>query len=354
MTMAQRTLLVPGTQATTLRDGDGNLVYNAVRVQLIIGRDDLGDRTGDQVAQLLGMEHDPGQLAPKRTSLEDGTEVRTGAVLRTPYDGLPVTDWFRYDWRSDLRYNAKKLLRFLQDSSPEGGRWNLIGHSQGGLLIVLASKLAGEPREFAKLVGRVVLVGTPLAGTMRATEAILFGRDDLGADLKPAILAAARTWPALYQMLPAWPAVRGKDNRSPLPEDAQFTQPGGWPGLLDVENGIQSHLLQRARETQALLTGPFSHLAPGVDTLVIFGKHQKTPISVPRSGQTIKNEYRNQQGDSLVPEKLSQSFLGSPVHDRRIIYTGRVRAHAFLCIDEDVQRDIKTFFRQPLPPVPSV
>lgn len=352
--MAERTLLVPGTQATTLRDNDGNLVYNAVRVQLIIGRKDLGDRSGEEVAKLLGMEHEPGQVAPKRTSLEDGTEVRTGAVLRTPYDGLPVTHWFRYDWRSDLRYNAKKLLRFLQDSSPDEGRWNLIGHSQGGLLIVLASKLVGEPREFAKLVGRVVLVGTPLAGTMRATEAILFGRDDLGQNLKPAILAAARTWPALYQMLPAWPAARDDDNKSPLPADQQFTQPGGWPDLVDVEGGIQSDLLQRARETQALLTGPFSHLAPGVDTLVILGKRQHTPISVPRRGRTIRQEYKNQLGDSLVPEKLSQEIIGGAVHDRRIVYTGKVQAHAFLCIDEDIQRDVKRFFQLPLPPVPSV
>ena len=35
------TLLVPGTQATSLRDKSGT-VYNAVRVQLYIGRDDVG------------------------------------------------------------------------------------------------------------------------------------------------------------------------------------------------------------------------------------------------------------------------------------------------------------------------
>jgi hypothetical protein len=102
----ERTLMVPGTQATTLRDQLGNVVYNAVRVQLVIGRAGLGDRDPDEVGMLLGMEHAPGKLKPERTSLEDGVHLVRGDVLRTPYDGLPVTDWFRYDWRADLRYNA--------------------------------------------------------------------------------------------------------------------------------------------------------------------------------------------------------------------------------------------------------
>jgi len=105
----QPTLLVPGTQATALRDQEGRRVYNAVRVQLVMGREDLGERDPDQVGKLLSMEHVPGQLKPARTSLENGTHVVRGDVLRTPYDGLPVTDWFRYDWRADLRFNAYKL-----------------------------------------------------------------------------------------------------------------------------------------------------------------------------------------------------------------------------------------------------
>ncbi len=348
----ERTLLVPGTQATTLRDHLGNVVYNAVRVQLVIGRADLGDRDPEEVGMLLGMEHTPGKLKPERTSLEDGTHVVRGDVLRTPYDGLPVTDWFRYDWRADLRYNAYKLLQLLESETVDGKRWNVIGHSQGALIIVLASKLAVSPRWFAERVGRVVLVGGPIAGTVRALEAILFGRADLGEENLPGILAAARTWPALYQMLPAWPAAVDGDD-GPLPPEEQFTVPGGWPGLVDVPGGVSSDLLQRARETQALLTGPFSHLAPGVDTLVIMGKRQMTPISVPRKDGAFVQKYRNQKGDSLVPEKITQTLIGPPVYDRRKIFTGKVQAHAMLCVDPDVQRLVGTFFRQPLPPLPT-
>ncbi len=348
----QRTLLVPGTQATSLRDHEGNVVYNAVRVQLVIGRGDLGDRDPEGVGMLLGMKHTPGKLKPELTSLEDGVHVVKGDVLRTPYDGLPVTDWWRYDWRADLRYNAYKLLQYLEAERADDTRFNLIGHSQGALIIVLASKLAVSPRWFAERVGRVVLVGGPIAGTVRALEAILFGREDLGEKNLPGILAAARTWPALYQMLPAWASAVDEDGQ-PLDNEEQFNMPGGWPDLLDVPGGISSDLLQRARETQALLTGPFSHMVPGVDTLVVMGKRQMTPISVPRRAGLFVPEYRNQKGDSLVPEKITQGMIGPPVHDRRRIFEGNVQPHAMLCVDPQVQKLIGTFFKQPLPPLPA-
>lgn len=347
----QPTLLVPGTQATSLKDEDGT-VYNAVRVQLRIGRGDVGDRDPDEVGALLSMEHAPGRLQPVRTSLEAGTFVRKGEVLRVPYDGLPVDVWWRYDWRADLRWNALKLLTTLRQESHDGRRWNLIGHSQGGLVIILASKLAASPREFASMVGRVVLVGAPIAGTVRALEAILFGREDMGEENAPGLLAAARTWPALYQMLPSWPSALD-NNEKPRPREKQFNQPGGWGKLMNGAHPIQEDLLTRARETQALLTGPFSHLA-GVDTLTVMGKRQMTPISVPLKGGKYVQKYKNQKGDSLVPEKITSRHLGDPVHDRRKIFTGKVNAHAMLCIDPDVQKLVSVFFQEPLLPLPAL
>src|SRR5215471_21095688 len=142
--MADSTLLIPGTQATNLLDQDGDRVYNAVRVNLGLVKKDLGRDPAEWV-RILSMEHTPGQLAPVRTSLRPGSEVRTGSVLRTPYEAFPSSykPW-PYDWRCDLRHNATQLLDFLQQKQPSGGRWNLVGHSQGGLLIVLASKLLGD------------------------------------------------------------------------------------------------------------------------------------------------------------------------------------------------------------------
>ena len=87
--MADRTLLVPGTQATNLLDQDGDRVYNVVRVNIGLTKKDLGKDPTAWV-KLLSMEHAPGQLAPVRTSLRPRTQVRTGSVLRTPYEAFPA------------------------------------------------------------------------------------------------------------------------------------------------------------------------------------------------------------------------------------------------------------------------
>ena len=119
----------------------------------------------------------------------------------------------------------------------------------------MASKLGGENSEFAELVARVVLVGAPLAGTMRATEALLWGSEGLGddEDVIDAARGMARTWPALYQMLPAWGAVLDPDGDE-LPAGQQFNQIDGWPGTWGA--GVQDDLLLRAREGQELLAEP--------------------------------------------------------------------------------------------------
>jgi len=350
MTQKQRTLLVPGTQATVLTDGTGKRVYNAVRVGLQIGRRDLGKRDPDEVGRLLAMEHVPGQLKATKTSLEAGTFILKGEVVKVPYDGLSRTDEFRYDWRADLRYNALRLLALLRDEAKNGQRWNLIGHSQGGLIIVLASKLAESPREFATLVGRVALVGTPLAGTVRALDALLFGREDLGAERLRGILAAARTWPALYQMLPAWRAAVTPTGEE-LPFEKQFIFSEGWAG--HATQGIQADLLQRARETQALLRGPFSYMSPGVEVLVLFGKRQDTPTHVERDGDIFSQDYSSAAGDSLVPELLTGAFLGEAAYETRISVSGNIKAHAMLCADPEIQSRIRKFLKKPLPPLPT-
>ena len=65
--MPDRTLLVPGTQATSLADQHGTIVYNAVRVSVGLHKDDLGGRAPSEWEALLSMEHRPGLWPPTRT-----------------------------------------------------------------------------------------------------------------------------------------------------------------------------------------------------------------------------------------------------------------------------------------------
>lgn len=352
--MPDRTLLVPGTQASSLTDQNGVVVYNAVRVSAGFQKDDLGGRPPSEWAELLGVEHRPGVWAPTKTSLAAGVELRATSVVRTPYDRLwdHVEPW-PYDWRVDLRYNALRLLRHLENERPQGGRWNLIGHSQGGLVIVLASQLTTRIDDFSRLVARVVLVGAPLAGTMKATDALLWGSEGLGAAQIPAALEMARTWPALYQMLPSWRAVIAKDGEA-FPDDQQLTAPGGWPGSWGT--GIQEDLLNRARETQSLLNGPFSRFGSGVLTMALQGQKQRTPVSVIRRGSHYPKDrtMKNEAGDSLVPSKKTLAWGGGPYGNQVTVLTGNPRRHAELCDDEDVVDLTLDFLDDPAPPAPVI
>ncbi|HEX9885125.1 MAG TPA: hypothetical protein VGA70_01485 [Longimicrobiales bacterium] len=352
--MADRTLLVPGTQATNLADQNGKIVYNAVRVSVGLQKDDLGGRPPSEWQALLSTEHRPGLWAPTKTSLEPGTEVTEHSVVGTPYDRmLSFAEPWPYDWRLDMRYNALKLLRYLERNAPQEGRWNLIAHSQGGIIIVLASKLASRVDDFAHLVGRVVLVGAPLAGTMRATEAILWGSTGLGADQVDAARGMARTWPALYQMMPSWRAVLDKDGNE-APDDQQLVQPGGWPGAWGT--GIQDDLLLRTREVQALLHGPMSNFGPSMLARAVLGKKQMSPVTLVRNGNDLpadRNQMASQLGDSLVPAQRTLDWGGTMYANHVLLLTGKPERHAMLCQDEDVVATTKKFLKQKTPPAPA-
>jgi pimeloyl-ACP methyl ester carboxylesterase len=342
--MADRTLLVPGTQATNLLDQHGNRVYNVVRVNIGLTRKDLGKDPAAWVP-VLSMEHAPGQLAPVKTSLRPGTQVRTGSVARTPYEAFPASykPW-AYDWRCDLRHNAEKLLDLLHAEKPAAGRWNLVGHSQGGLLIVTASKLLNDPARWESLVARVALLGAPLAGTMRATEALYFGSEELGKTERSFARALSRTWPALYQMLPSWDAILGPTSE-PLPAASQLLDLGGW---LEAE-GVTADFLQRARELQALLRDPGAGFG-GCRAVAIMTSNQPTTVSMVRrllDGREVLDTPGHGGGDSLVPFERTRTWGGAAFEPLILLVPGNVRAHAFLGIDEEIAAFIERFFAKP-------
>lgn len=351
--MPDKTLLVPGTQATSLADQNGTVVYNAVRVSLGLQKDELGGRPPEAWQRLLSLEQEPGSWPPSKTSLEPGTEIAPHSVVGTPYDRmLSFSEPWPYDWRMDIRHNARQLLEHMRANKPDDGRFNLIGHSQGGLVIVLASKLTADLEEFSRLVARAILVGAPLAGTMRATEALLWGSEGLGPDNVKAARGMGLTWPSLYQMMPSWNAVVLPDGED-APSDRQFMQPGGWPE--PFEEGVQADLLLRARETEALLHGPFSRFGSACLGLAFLGKRQMTPVLVTRDGDGLPQDrkaMRNQVGDSLVPTQRTLDWGGSFYQRHAVIVSGKTKPHAMLCQDEDVVSMTRRFLRAEAPPPP--
>lgn len=351
--MPDVTLLVPGTQATSLVDDRGRVVYNAVRVGLGLHRDELGGRPPEEWGALLATEHRPGRWEPARSSLEAGTVVRAGEVVGTPYDGLlSLAHPWPYDWRLDLRHNASLLLGHLRTHRPAGGRFNLVGHSQGGLVIVLASKLTADVDEFSRLVARVVLVGAPLAGTLRAAEALLWGSEGLGREHAAVARELARTWPSIHQMLPVWDAVRHPDG-APLSADRQLLFERGWRGVEGAP--VAEDHLRRARETAQLLQGPFSRFGPGILTLTLMGKRQMTPRWITRDRRGLPRERswaRRRQGDGLVPYRETLEWGGAAFAASVVALTDRPEPHAFLCNDPEVVDLVQRFLRAEAPPAP--
>ena len=352
--MADRTLLVPGTQATSLADQNGTLVYNAVRVSLGLQRDQMGGRPPDEWQRLLSLRHRPGGWKPTRTSLEPGTDVTPHSVVGTPYDRmLSFAEPWPYDWRMDIRHNARLLLEHLRVNKPASGRFNLVGHSQGGLVVVMASKLAVDMTEFSRLVARVVLVGSPLAGTMRAAEALLWGSPGLGKEHVVAARGMALTWPALYQMLPVWKAVV-RPGGAPASDAHQLLESAGWPGAF--AKGLRSDLLGRARASAALMSDPFARIGPGTLAMAVLGKRQLTPVEVTRDGDALPGEpayARREQGDDLVPYRSTLACGGSAYAARVVALTGSPEAHAFLCNDPEVLDLTRRFLREEAPAPPA-
>jgi hypothetical protein len=159
----------------------------------------------------------------------------------------------------------------------------------------------------------------------------------------------ARTWPALYQMLPSWSAVLAPDDH-PLLSTRQLTFPDGWVDTSDVAPSVLDDMCRRAREAQALFEGPFSYIGPHVGKLVILGREQHTPITVVRElDDTMRQDHETSEpGDSLVPAAHTLSWGGKPFAGWVLALTG-CRDHSWLCAEEETVDAIQRKLKQPTP-----
>lgn len=335
--MSDLNVLVPGTGGTTLMDQFGADIGYPVRMRLGVASDGLLGTGAEAYQELLSMEHDPHQIAPVKTSLREGTSLRPGHVLKVAYNQIPERfNHFLYDWRADLRSSAIRLLEFLEERKPRDGRWNLVGHSQGGLVIVVASRLLDDPEDFAELVRSVVLVGTPLAGTVNSAEALLTG-EVAGKPAAPRFQEILRTWPSLYQMLPQWPAMVDEEG-NPLPDDLQLLAPGGWEGV----PGIRPDFLERAKEVIPLLQDPLAHMSGDIRITLMYGRNRDTTTHfLHRDGGPTAEPHVREKGDTLVPFRTTIGWLGERVSRFVVACEGSVREHAFLLADPGVCSDLR-------------
>jgi Lecithin:cholesterol acyltransferase len=249
------TVLVPGILGSQLVSPEGTHVW--FNFGNAIGSHDLslpftlplGSVADDLVpAGLLGVD----AVLPRLfgfTEYADLTSLLEGAGFgRVGNRDRPGAAYhiFTYDWRRDLVEAARHLhdaLEALADvlGQPDA-RFNLVGHSMGGLVSRYYLRYGGAAPDAdapvtwagAKRINTLTLVGVPNGGSIPALETILGGTR---VGLSHATLSASTvaSMPSIYELLP----------------------PRGAAALVDVHGQPLEHDLHDPATWEALGWGPF-------------------------------------------------------------------------------------------------
>lgn len=238
-------VLVPGILGSQLLRPDGTLVWlnlrNALgtydlslpyRLPLTDSRDDLvpGGLLGVDTAlpRIFGFT----EYADAVDLLEDAGFGRDAVAP------LPSYHVFTYDWRRDLVESAGRLHETLEALAEARGdpdtRFNVIGHSMGGLIARYYLRFgAAEAADDAPVtwagarrIRTLVLVATPSGGSLPALDALLNGSR---VGFSSATLAAPviGRFPSLYHLLPTGGTNALLDERRE-PITADLHDPATW------------------------------------------------------------------------------------------------------------------------------
>jgi pimeloyl-ACP methyl ester carboxylesterase len=157
-----------------------------------------------------------------------------GYTLATPSNPTPPAPCleFAYDWRLGCEENAARLSAYLTSVERSYGdpalKVDLVAHSMGGLIARYFILYGGEnvlglsdPRPNwagAMRVRKLVMLGTPNAGSAEAVLALIHGRRVGLARMPPDLLA---TMPSMFELMPP-------------PGIPTFFTPDGRPAPLDL------------------------------------------------------------------------------------------------------------------------
>jgi len=143
----------------------------------------------------------------------------------------PAYHVFSYDWRRDLVDSARRLHEMLDALAEARGdpdaRFNLIGHSMGGLVARYYLRYgAAEPDEGAPVtwagarrIQNLILVAVPNGGAVHALEALLYG-NRVGLSYTTLAAEVIARMPSVYELLPPANAPALLDHTlEPLPAD---------------------------------------------------------------------------------------------------------------------------------------
>lgn len=243
-------VVVPGVMGSGLMRPDGTRAWlswgNAVGshtlalpcvVPLSDSRDSL------EPDGLLGLE----SMLPRLfgfTEYGDLLDLLNGAGFRragTTLNGEPRYHVFSYDWRRDLTESARRLGEKLDELAERAGdpdaRFNVIGHSMGGLVARYYLRYGGmDVKEGASVtwagarrIKTLVLAAVPNGGSIAALEAIFYG-NRVGLSTTTLAASVIGRMPSIYQLLPPRGAPAMLDTRA-RPIDLHLHDASVWREL---------------------------------------------------------------------------------------------------------------------------
>lgn len=335
-----RRLFISGTGGCFFHDPAGNAVGSVVDLALDHQRDFVCEHAADP--NVLGPLHTSGRKDAAGRPLEL-TPAGTIRAVYTPFfdqvqaaSTRKVYTFYNYDWRLDLRFNGARLWHMLETSGDDQP-WDIVCHSQGGLILTWASILAG-PAAFRRFVRRVVFFGVAMQGTVNAVEALLDG-----FPLAPFVRADAatvRSWPSIYMMMPRWRLrVAGTTGieafKSSTWKKAQRLAPG-----TDLHQGISESLLLRAQAWKAALDTQTFEALRSIERLVfVQGDNINTRARAPAFPRLPDQRQQDGElvvrGDGLVPMDLTLSLLPHALRSRIDSIATPVPSHIWMCSDQN-------------------
>lgn len=309
-------VVLPGIMGSTLR-ADGKLVWapsagavlRAIRtfgrsittltLPAGIGDDHPGD--GVEPAGLMPDLHVlPGLWTPVRGYDQLVRKLRgLGCRDVTPDPDAPPGNLLLapYDWRLSNRYNGKRLGTLVE---PALARWRAQGgeyadakvvfvcHSMGGLVARWYIERCGG----AEITRKLVTLGTPYRGAVKALEQLVNGiRPGIGP-LAFQLTGFARSMPSLHQLLPEYACI---EHDGDLVKTTETTIP-------ELDSGMVADAM--AFHT-ALRTAEAARPAGLADIHALLGARQPTSTTAAITGGRVvaKETYRgeNRYGDGTVP-----------------------------------------------------
>jgi pimeloyl-ACP methyl ester carboxylesterase len=220
---------------------------------------------------------------------------------------------FTYDWRHDIVESARRLGEYLEALAEARGepdaRFNLVGHSMGGLVARYYLRYGGaEPGgpvtwEGARRISQLILVATPNAGSIFSLDAVLNG-NPVGMSNTTLAARVIAHMPAIYQLMPpmgANPLIDRKgDSLHADLHDRETWHRFGWGPWRpksdddsDEERAFVGAMLDRARAFQDAMA--------------------KTPDSVcPRSVTVLGGDCLPTLTRAVAPERPNQSVRFEP------------------------------------------